>query len=368
MKYFLFMAGLSSVVFGARIKDIAMLKGARNNQLFGYGLVVGLPGTGDKANELTENSMGLILKGLGIDVKSQKLDTKNVAVVVVSATLPPFAKVGQQLDVSLASIGSAASLDHGTLMMTPLKGPDGRIYAMAQGKAIVLKKENKSGGAGGGAGANLVSATVPNGAMLEKEIGWDVSQEKQLKYVINHPDFTTAVRIAKKINDELGGKYAVANDASTVEVMYPYTLESNPIELIAQIESLEVEADRKAKVIINARTGTVILGDQVRISPVAIAHGNLKLEIKNDGSEQVRNVSSVNNAAGGQKQPPAAVSAASEGSDGAAAKKVMLVNAGPSISEVVSALNDTGASADDLISILQALKSSGALLADLEMQ
>lgn len=352
----------SSVSFGARIKDIAMLKGARNNQLFGYGLVIGLPGTGDKANELTESSMSLILKGLGIDTKAQKLDTKNAAVVVVSATLPPFAKAGQQLDVSLASIGTAASLDQGTLMMTPLKGPDGKIYAMAQGKAIVMKKEARGGGAGGSASSNLVSAIIPNGALLEKEIGWDVSQEKQLKYVINNPDFTTAVRMAKKINDELGGKYAVANDASTVEVMYPYTLESNPIELIAQIESLEVEADRKAKVVINAKTGTVILGDQVRLSPVAIAHGNLKLEVKNPQGDQNRNVSSAN-PQGNQGQV-----AATEGGEGDQAKKVMLVNAGPSISEVVSALNDTGASAEDLIAILQALKTSGALLADLEMQ
>jgi flagellar P-ring protein precursor FlgI len=362
MRYFILCLGLSSVVFGARIKDIAMLKGARNNQLFGYGLVIGLPGTGDKANELTENSMGLVLKGLGIDIKSQKLDTKNAAVVVVSAILPPFAKAGQLLDVSLASIGTASSLDNGTLMMTPLKGPDGKIYAMAQGKAVVMKKENKGGGAGGGSGANMVSASIPNGASLEKEIGWDVSQEKQLKFVINHPDFTTAVRMAKKINDELGGKYAVANDASTVEVMYPYTFESNPIELIAQIESLDVEADRKAKVIINTKTGTVVLGDQVRISPVAIAHGNLKLEVKDSGGNQGRAVSSANQATTPTTNP------GNEGGEGGSAKKLMLVNAGTSISEVVSAINDTGASAEELIAILQALKTSGALLADMEMQ
>ena len=367
MRYLFLIIGFSSVVFGARIKDITMLKGARSNQLFGYGLIIGLPGTGDKANELTENSMSLVLKGLGIDTKTQKLDTKNGAVVVVTATLPPFAKVGQQLDVSVASIGTASSLDNGTLMMTPLKGPDGKIYAMAQGKVIVMKKETKGGGGGGGSSANLVSAGVPNGAMLEKDIGWDVSQEKQLKYVINNPDFTTAVRIAKKINDELGGKYAVANDASTVEVMYPYTLESNPIELIAQIESLEVEADRKAKVIINARTGTVVLGDQVRISPVAIAHGNLKLEIKNSSTTQARNISS-SNPASGQVQPQNPTAGAVEEGGGESSKKLMVMNAGSSISEVVSAINDTGASAEDLIAILQALKSSGALLADLEMQ
>ena len=362
MKHLILLTCVSALSFGARIKDIAMLKGARNNQLFGYGLVIGLPGTGDKANELTENSMNLVLKGLGVDVKQLKMDTKNAAAVVVTANLPPFSKVGQQLDVQLASIGTASSLDNGTLMMTALKGPDGKIYAMAQGKVAVMKREAKGGaaGAGGGASANMVSGMISGGALLEKEIGWDVSQEKQLKYVINHPDFTTAVRMAKRINDELGGKYAVANDASTVEVMYPYSLESNPIELIAQIESLEVEADRKAKVIINSKTGTVVLGEQVRISPVAIAHGNLKLEIKEQAKDSSRAVSSTG-------QPGAAGSNNGTGAEGENAKKLMLMKAGPSISEVVSAINETGASADDLIAILQALKASGALLADLEM-
>lgn len=362
MRKLIFLTCLSAVSFGARIKDIAMLKGARNNQLFGYGLVIGLPGTGDKANELTENSMSLVLKGLGVDVKQLKMDTKNAAAVVVTANLPPFSKVGQQLDVQLASIGTASSLDNGTLMMTALKGPDGKIYAMAQGKVAVMKRESKGGaGAGGGASANMVSGTISGGALLEREIGWDVSQEKQLKYVINNPDFTTAVRIAKRINDELGGRYAVANDASTVEVMYPYSLESNPIELIAQIESLEVEADRRAKVIINSKTGTVVLGEQVRISPVAIAHGNLKLEIKNQPNNSSRAVSSTG-------QPASGTAAAGAEGDGENAKKLMLMKTGPSISEVVSAINETGASADDLIAILQALKASGALLADLEMQ
>ena len=208
----------------------------------------------------------------------------------------------------------------------------------------------------------MVSATIPNGATLEKEVGWDVTQEKQLKYVLNIPDFTTAVRISKKINDELGGKYAIANDASTIEVMYPYTFESNPVELIAQIESLDVEADRKAKVIINTRTGTVVWGDQVRIAPIAIAHGNLKLEVKAQNTAQGRNVSSTT------PGDSAGTAAGSTGGEGDSAKKLMLINVGTSISEVVSGINETGASAEELIAILQALKASGALLADLEMQ
>jgi flagellar P-ring protein FlgI len=358
---------LTSLGFGARIKDIATLRGARNNQLFGYGLVIGLPGTGDKANDLTENSLGLVLKGLGVDSKAQKMDTKNAAIVVVSAVLPPFSRSGQQLDVSLASIGTASSLDNGTLMMTPLKGPDGKIYAMAQGKINVLKKEGKGGG-GGSSSTNLVSGTISNGATLEREVGWDVAQEKQLKYTINHPDFTTAVRMAKKINDELGGKYATALDASAVEVMYPYTFESNPVELIAQIESLDVEADRKAKVVINTKTGTVVLGESVRIAPVAIAHGNLKLEIKNTANNPQTRAVSSSAQAGGQPAPAPAAAGESGGGDGGGANKLMLVNAGPSIAEVVSAINDTGASAEELIAIIQALKSSGALMAEVEMQ
>jgi flagellar P-ring protein FlgI len=345
---------VSTLSFAARIKDIAMLKGARNNQLIGYGLVVGLPGTGDKSNELTQGSVSLMLKGLGLETKAQNMETKNMAVVVVSTTLPPFTRLGTNLDVTVSSIGSAQSLDGGTLMMTALKGADGRIYAMSQGKINPIRKSDKGSGGGGG---NLVSAVIPNGAILEREVAFDFAKEKELRYLLLNPDFTTAARMAKKINEELGGKYATSTDPSTVDVLFPYQFEGTPVELVAQLESIEVETDRKAKVVINPRTGTVILGEAVRIAPVAIAHANLKVEVS--ANDAARAVGSV------QQE---AADTASKAGDASKAKRVLVMNNGTNIAEVVMSLNEMGATPDDLITLLQSLKAAGALMADLEMQ
>lgn len=341
--FFLFLF-LSTSLFAARIKDIASLKGLRSNQLVGYGLVIGLNGTGDKANDLTESSLNGLLKGIGIDTKTAKLDTKNTAIVVATAMLPPMLKVGTSIDVSISSVGTAGSLEGGTLMMTALKGADGKIYAMGQGKIVSMKKGDKGGG-------NPVAAVIPGGAILEKEIPYEFGKDRMLRYYLSSPDFTTSVRIAVKVNDELGGKYAVPVDASIVDVIFPYTFEGNPSELVAQIESIEVETDTKAKIVINPRTGTVILGEQVRIAPVAMAHSNLKIEVR----EEPRNVASGGAPAG------------TPGPEGTKSKRVMLMNQGSNISEIVQHLNDMGASPDDLVALLQALKSSGALQADLEM-
>jgi flagellar P-ring protein FlgI len=342
---------------GARVKDIAMLRGARNNQLVGYGMVVGLQGTGDKSSELTEGSMALMLKGLGLDPKTYKLETKNAAVVTVTATLPPFTRLGTPLDINISSVGSATSLDGGTLMMTALKGPDGKIYAMAQGKIASNKKAERGGG--GPNAQNSVTASLMNGAILEREVAFDFSKEKELRYLLTSPDFTTAVRMSKKINEELGGKYASAIDASTVDVIFPYQFEGTPVELVAQIENVDVETDRRAKVVVNPRTGTVILGDSVRIAPVAIAHSNLKIEVSQP-ENQVRGVA-------GQVQQAAAEEASKAGTP-SKNKRVLLLSNGTNISEVVMALNEMGATPDDLISLLQSLKAAGALMADLEMQ
>lgn len=349
--------------FGARIKDIAALKGARNNQLVGYGIVVGLPGTGDKANELTENSLSQVLKSLGVDLKTQKVDSKNAAAVVVSATLPPFSRSGAYLDASIAPVSTAVTLEGGTLLMTSLRGADGKIYAIAQGKIVGLKKDSKGGGGGGGNSAPP-SWMVPNGATLEREIGWDFSTTKELRYNLNIPDFTTAVRVSRRINEELGGKYATPVDAGTVDVIFPYTFEGNPVELIAQIESVEVEADRKAKVVVNSRTGTVVLGEQVRIAPVAIAHNNLKIEVK----EETRAPSADKNAGKTPDKQGAEGEGGAEGGAGGKNKKLILMEQGSNIAEIVSSLNDMGASSDDLVALVQALKSSGALMAEVEMQ
>lgn len=347
---------LTLPAMGARLKDIATLKGARTNQLFGYGIVVGLAGSGDKANELTENSLGLVLKGLGVDLKNQKMETKNAAAVIVTATLPPYSKSGTRLDVQVSSVGSASSLEGGTLMMSSLRGADGKVYAMASGKILALKKLAAAGGAGGGGGGsnaqNLVTGIIPGGASLERELPQNFASMKEFRYQLLNPDFTTAVRMARRINEELGGKYATAVDAGTVDVLPPYHYEANPIELLAQIEVIDVEADTRSKVVINPKTGTVVLGDQVRIAPVAIAQGNLKIEIRDE-------------------RTPAAQSEAQGGTDAEPTKKdqkLVVMKKGASIAEIASSLNEMGASSEDLISLLQALKASGALMAEIEMQ
>ena len=335
----------SGVSFGSRIKDISSIRGVRNNQLVGYGIVVGLAGTGDKSSELTSSSLGLALKGMGVDLKSPKLDTKNAAAVIVSSTLPAFAKVGTRLDVSVSSIGSASSLDGGVLLMTALRGPDGNVYSMAQGKVVTTKRSDAKA-----TGQTLVTADVPGGGLLEKEIPLDFTQEREIRFHLLHPDFTTAARMARRINEEFGGKYATALDGGTVHVILPYHTDASPVELIAQLEMVDVEADQKAKVVVNQRTGTVVLGDQVRLSPVAIAHGNLKVEVKD-----------VKPAAGGS-------ASASATADEKKSASIMLHKGGVTISEVVAGLNEMGATSDDLIAMLQALKASGSLAAEVEIQ
>ncbi len=357
-KIFLCCLGLASSCFGARIKDIATLKGARANQLFGYGIVVGLAGSGDKANELTESSLGLVLRGLGVDIKNQKMDTKNAAAVVVTATLPPYSKTGTRLDVHVSSVGSASSLDSGTLMMSALRGADGKVYAMASGKVLAMKKGAQGGGAqGGGGGAagnqNLVTGLIPGGAILERELPQNLSQLKEFRYQLLNPDFTTAVRMARRINEELGGKYATALDAATVDLLPPYQYEPNPVELLAQVEVIDVEADTRSKVVINSKTGTVVLGDQVKIAPVAIAQGNLKIEIKDERALAAEDPANVGNDPGDAPKKE---------------QKLMVMKKGASIADIASSLNEMGASSEDLISLLQALKASGALLAEIEVQ
>lgn len=337
---------LPASAWSARIKDLATLRGTRDNQLLGYGLVIGLSGTGDKASELTENSLNLALKGMGVDLKSAKIETKNVAAVVVSATLPPFSKVGGRVDVTVSSVGSATSLDGGTLLATALRAPDGNVYAMAQGKIVTSKRSEGSTKVGG---QTLVTAQVPNGALLEKEVTYDLSSTKELRYQLLHPDFTTAARMARRINEELGGKYATASDAASIEIIPPYTYEGTMVELVAQLESVDVEADRKAKVVINQRTGTVVLGEHVQIAPVAIAHNNLKIEIREPAA--VANDGNTSEAAPAGK-----------------AKQVMVVKPAPNVADVAASLNEMGASADDLVTLLNSLKAAGALLAEVEVQ
>ncbi len=345
---------LTSSAFGVRLKDIATIKGFRENQLVGYGMVVGLPGTGDRGGDFTENSLGQALKGMGVDTKSQKIVTKNSAAVIVSAMLPPFAKVGSKLDVTVASIASATSLEGGTLVMTPLKGADGNVYAVAQGRIIVAKAADR--------GTNnyiaMLSAQIPSGATLEKDLEIDFENLKQLRYQLHHPDFTTAARAAYRINEELGGKFATAVDAGTVDFIMPYSSDENPVEIVAKIESVDVEPDREAKVVVNRRTGTVVLGENVKIYPAAIAHNNLRIQIREDAREP-------------QSAPPTAGVSAEVVTPIAPMKttrQVNLTTKGTSIADIVTSLNEVGATSDDMVFLLQSLRSTGALIADLEIK
>jgi flagellar P-ring protein precursor FlgI len=273
------------------------------------------------------------------------METKNVAAVVISGTLPPFAKGGSRLDVTVSSIGSASSLEGGTLLATPLRAADGNAYAMAQGRVTVPRK----GDAGGKSGGAPVTGLVLGGAIIEREIQYDYASKKELTYAINQPDFTTAARMAQRINEELGGKYAIAEDAATVNIILPYTFDGTAIDLIARIEGVEIEADRKAKVVVNARTGTVVLGENVQIAPVAIAHNNLKIEIK-------------------EKKQGKDGKAEDEAESTTITKRILPLHPGPSIADVAASLNEIGATSEDLVNLLQALKASGALIAELEFQ
>lgn len=340
IKLFILLGMLSWDGYGARVKDLANIRGVRNNQLNGYGIVVGLSGTGDKSFELTKNSLKLVLKDLGVDQNLDQFDTKNAAAVVVSAVLPAFAQMGSQLDVTVSSVGTASSLDGGTLLMTPLKGPDGKIYVMAQGKIVTVKR---GGSQKSSTGQSMVTASIPGGGLVEREVNFNFTDLKEVDYQLLSPDFTTAARMAHKINGELGGKYATAVNAGTVHVIFPYTHFGSPVEVIAQVENVEVQAARKAKVVINQRTGTVVLGAEVQVLPVAVAHNNLKVEVR--------------------------APASAEGGEGESKEnKVMMVPAGTTVSEIVSTLNDMGAGADDLVALIGALKASGALMAEVELQ
>ncbi|MEQ1875049.1 MAG: flagellar basal body P-ring protein FlgI [Bdellovibrionia bacterium] len=320
----------------ARIKDIANVRGVRENQLIGYGLVVGLNGTGDGKAEFTSKSLARMLDSIGLKLDSKELGSKNVAAVLVTASLPAFARAGNKLDITVNSIGEASSLSGGVLVQTPLRAANQQVYAVAQGGILV--------GGGGGDGAqgsgkaHLTVGQVPNGAIIERDLDVDFASQKMFRLTLHSPDFTTAARMAKTINLDLGGKYAAAKDSGTVDVIVPFSYEGNAVELMAGLESLDVNPDRKAKVVVNEKTGTVVIGDGVRVSKVAISHGNLALKVS--GAENKKD-----------KQ----------------GDRVAMVEGEVSIGELVKAMNSLGVSPKDLITILQNIKAAGALQGELDI-
>ena len=344
---------------GARLKDISSLKGVRNNQLIGYGLVVGLTGTGDgSGTKFTIQSLVNMMERLGIHALPDQVKVANVAAVMVTADLPPFARVGSKIDVLASSIGDAKSLQGGTLLLTPLKGADNRVYAMVQGPLLVGGFAS-AGADGGGVQKNHPTvARIPGGATIEREIPFDFNQLNELTITLHQPDFTTALRVSKAINKGLEGSESFPKDAGTISIKVPDTHKRNMVNFVASLEQLQITPDLKAKIILVERTGTVVMGENVRISSVAIAHGNLSVQIKEE-----KRVSQPTPFSEGETQvtDDSQVKVLEEDN------KLILMPAGTSLGDVVKALNAIGVSPRDLISVFQAIKASGALQAEMEI-
>jgi flagellar P-ring protein precursor FlgI len=350
---------LTGAAGAVRIKDITEIKGVRQNQLIGYGLVVGLDGTGDvKKSRFTVQSMVNMLQTMGVTVDPKDIKVKNVAAVMITANLPPFAKEGSRIDVLVSSIGGAKNLQGGTLLFTPLKAADGSIYAVAQGP-ISTGGFQAQGASGSGVQKNFPTVgRVVGGALVEKEISTEFNQKNTLYLALNSPDFTTASRVVLAINTKLFDQAAKAPDAGTIEIKVPEQYLGKVVQFVTQIENLVVTPDTSSKIVINERTGTVVMGDNVRISTIAIAHGNLSIQIR-----ETKEVSQpLPFSRGRTRVTPESDVVVKEGK-----KPLFLVESGVSIGEVVKALNALGVSPRDLIAIFQALKAAGALQAKLEI-
>lgn len=350
----------TTTAHAARIKDIANIRGVRQNQLFGYGLVVGLDGSGDGTKTLfTVQSLSSMLEKMGVTIDPDDLKVKNVAAVMITANLPPFARTGSQLDVLVSSIGDAKNLQGGTLLLTPMKGADGKVYAVAQGP---VSTGGFSYGKGTGTGVQKNFPTVGRivgGALIEREVANNFNEREVLTLALHVPDFTTATRMAQAINAAFGDAMANAPDAGTIQVKVPDLYRGRSVELVALIENLGVTPDMVSKIIINERTGTVIMGENVRIATIAIAHGNLSIQVNTQ-----ENVSQPMPFA---RRGQTVVTSDREMVVEEGRNPLFLVESGVSLGEVVRALNALGVSPRDLIAIFQALKAAGALQAELQI-
>jgi len=351
--------GLFTTVKAERIKDIASIAGVRSNQLLGYGLVVGLNGTGDKksAAPFTEQSLRSMLNQLGVVVPpTVTIQPKNVAAVTIHADLPAFAKPGQKIDITVSSIGDAKSLRGGTLLMSPLKGADGKVYAIAQGN-LVVGGLSASGADGSRITINIPSVgRIPNGASVERAVRSGFNQGSSLTLNLHESDFTTAKRVVDSINKAVGPGMASALDATSIKVNTP-TDSAQRVRFVSVVENLTVApAEAAARIIVNSRTGTVVISSQVRVSPAAVSHGSLMVTISENAE-----VSQPNALAAGETAvvPQSNVGVSEEGS------RMFLFDPGVTLDEVVRAVNQVGAAPSDLVAILEALKQAGALTAEL---
>lgn len=357
-----FLAVFATTAFASsRIKDIVNVQGVRENMLVGYGLVVGLDGTGDtlKEGQFTQQSLQAMLNRMGIKPTASGITSKNVAAVIVTAVLPPFAGQGSRIDVTISALGDSKSLLGGTLLVTPLLGADGEIYAVSQGQLAV-------GGFTATGNSQTVTKGVPtsariaNGAIIEREIAFDLSKMNSFKLTLRNPDFTTARRIAQAINAFLGSNSAKANNLTTVELKVPADYKDNVVNLLTDIEQLRVEPDQPARVIIDEQSGVIVIGKDVRISTVAIAQGNLTIRVTE--TPQVSQPGPFS-ATGTTTTVARTAINVQENSD----KRLAVLNEGVSLQEMVDGLNALGIGPRDMITILQAIKAAGAMQSDLEV-
>ncbi|MFD6316984.1 MULTISPECIES: flagellar basal body P-ring protein FlgI [Methylorubrum] len=344
----------------SRVKDLAAVEGVRTNQLVGYGIVVGLNGTGDTLNNIpfTKQSLQAMLERLGINTRGATMRTQNLAAVMVTANLPPFATQGTHIDVTVSSLGDAKSLQGGTLVATSLLGADGEIYALAQGSVAI------AGFAAEGEAAKITrgvptNGRISNGALIEREMAFKLNEARSLRLSLRNPDFTTAKRIASAINDFMGADTAEPTDPATITLQIPAKYRGNMIRLITEVEQLKVEPDQTARVVVDERSGIIVMGRDVRVSTVAIAQGNLTVTI----TEQPM-VSQPAPLSNGQTAIVPRTGVKVDTGDG---NKLALVKEGVSLRELVDGLNALGVGPRDLISILQAIKTAGALQADIEL-
>lgn len=345
--------------WAARLKDLVDIQGVRLNQLNGFGLVIGLNGTGDdRSTGFTFQTLANMLQRQGVSIDPNLIRTDNVAAVIVTAKLQPFAKAGTRLDVLVSSIGNATSLQGGTLLVTPLRGHDGNVYVLAQGPLSI-----GGGFAFGGQGATATKnhptvATIPQGGIVEREVGVGFTERRAITMTLRDPDFTTADRIARSINRRFKGEVAQPADAGTITVALSEPMRSDLVRTLAELEALEVDPDSRARVILDERTGTVVLGEHVRVSTVAVSHGNLSIQIK----EQPRVSQPLPFSQGTTEVKPDTQIEVKEQD-----ARLLVVPRGVTIAEVVQALNAIGVTPRDLIAVFQAIRAAGALQAELEV-
>ncbi len=360
---FLFAESGMSHAAGAdvRIKDLVEFDGVRGNDLVGYGLVVGLPATGDglRNSPFTEEALSNLLERLGINVTGERFRPKNVAAVLVTAELPPFARTGREIDVTVSAIGDASSLRGGTLIMTPLNAADGQIYAVAQG-AVVAGGVSATGDAETVITGVPTGGVIPDGGRVEREIAFELAALDTMRLALRDPDFTTASRIAVVINKAIGGKVAKMQDSGTVVIAPQQLAGAGVAEFIARIENLRVEKDQKARVVIDQRSGTVVLGDDVRVSRIAISQGDLTLRIR-----ETPIVSQPSPFGEGETVviPRTQAEIVEEEGEGLA-----IVEESVSLANLVEGLNALGVSTRQMIDILSAIKAAGALHAEFILQ